>query len=233
MSLHFERETEKLKKNILSLSALVEETVWQAVKSVKERDASLASWVINIDSEIDQREVDIEEECLKVLALYQPVAQDLRFIVAVLKINQELERIGDATVNIAERSRMLAKEERIPIPFDFATMADSVQNMLRRSLDSLVNLDSKLAYAVIQSDEQVDTLNREMYDRVTAALREHPDRADSLIHLLGVARHLERIGDYACNIGEDVIYMIEGRIIRHTKDKSGAHAVEPLQPRGI
>jgi phosphate transport system protein len=228
MSLHFERETERLKKNILSLSALVEETVWQAVKSIKERDAALASWVVNIDVEIDQREVDIEEECLKVLALYQPVAQDLRFIIAVLKINQELERIGDATVNIAERSRLLTQRERIAMPFDFATMADKVQNMLRRSLDSLVNLDSHLAFAVIDSDEEVDALNREMYDRVTKALHEHPEHAESLIHLLGVSRHLERIGDHACNIAEDVIYMIESRIIRHSKEKLG-----PAGPEGL
>ena len=215
MSLHLQREVEFLKKKILALSAIVEDTVHRAIKSLRERDADLAQWVIDNDTTIDDREVEIEEDCQKILALHQPVAHDLRFIIAVLQINAELERVGDATVNIAERVRFLLTQEEIIMPMDFVGMAQKAQSMLHRSLDALVNLDAGLAYEVIADDDEVDALNRDMYVKIEDCIRKDITQIDSYIHLLGVSRHLERIADHATNIAEDVIYLIEGIIIRH------------------
>jgi phosphate transport system protein len=212
---HFHREVEALKKKILSLSAIVEEDVQHAVKSVVERDASIAQRVIDDDYEIDHNEVEVEEDCLKILALHQPVAIDLRFIIAVLKINNDLERIGDLAVNIAERALAMASQPRLDSGIDFGPMAAKVQSMLRRSLDSLVNMDCDLAREVIRKDDEVDALNREIFMRVHEGIRKNPDRVEMMISLLSVSRNLERIADYATNIAEDVIYMSEGEIVRH------------------
>jgi phosphate transport system protein len=219
MALHLQNEIERLKKQLLSLSAIVEDTVYRAVKALNERDAVLAQWVIDNDTEIDLREVDIEEECQKVLALHQPVAHDLRYIIAVLKINAELERIGDATVNIAERVLFLIDEEPVDIPFDYPGMARRAQDMLHASLEALVNLDIALAYKVIAADEEVDAINREVYGQVERGIQKNVDRVATYIHLLGIARHIERIADHASNIAEDVVYLIEGRIIRHKTEE--------------
>jgi phosphate transport system protein len=219
VSKHLHREVDKLKKQLLSLSALVEEAVQRAARSVQERDPQLAKWVIDIDFAIDQREVEIEEECLKTLALHQPVAHDLRFIISVLKINGELERIGDATVNIAERAQYLATVERVDVSFDFGRMSEIAQDMLRRSIDALVNLDAGLAYEVIATDDKVDELNREMYELVEDACRQDPEQIRTLTHVLGISRHLERIGDHASNIAEDVIYLVKGEIVRHRSEE--------------
>lgn len=215
MTRHMDREITRLKKKILSLSAMVEGSVQRAVQALADRNAVLAEEVINGDVDIDQMEVEVEEECLKCLALYQPVAIDLRFVIAILKINNDLERIGDEAVNIAERVVFLARQERTTITFDFPLMSEKTQAMLRKSLDALVNMDSHLAHQVGHADDEVDELNRQMYEHVQEAIRREPDKVDSLIHLLSISRHLERIADYATNIAEDVIYMIEGEIIRH------------------
>ncbi len=215
MSVHLKREINNLKKKILALGRLVEDRVRQAVESVEQRDAALAEDVISGDIEIDREEVEIEEDCLKTLALHQPVAVDLRLIVAVLKMNNDLERIGDLAVNIAERSAFLATQERLEVPFDLAGMTQMCQSMLRRSLEALVNLDVDLARQVCADDDQVDAINRQMYDRVKDAINRHIGNLDSLIHLLSISRHIERIADLATNIAEDVIYMVEGEIIRH------------------
>lgn len=213
-------EIEKLKKKILSLCAAVENNVRMAVQSIEDRDAALAERAVRMDMEIDQSEVDLEEDCLKILALHQPVAIDLRFIIAVLKINNDLERIGDLAVNIAERAQSLSTKSRIAIPFDLETLVDKTQNMLRKSIDSLVNLDAALARDVCRTDDEVDSINREMYDLVKDAIRAHPEQVEILIPYLSISRYLERIADHATNIAEDVIYMIEGVITRHGKDAS-------------
>jgi phosphate transport system protein len=215
MSIHLRREVDKLKKEILTLSAHVEESVHKAVKSVAERNSHLANQVVDHDMEIDQMEVDVEEECLKTLALHQPVAIDLRFIIAVLKINNDLERIGDLAVNIAERGIFLASRPPVEVPFDFPKMAQIAQSMLHKSLDSLVNLDTVLANQVIAQDDSLDAMNREMYDKVQQQILKRPDQIECLIHLLATSRQLERIGDHATNIAEDVMYMINGQIVRH------------------
>ncbi len=219
MPKHLQRALEKLKRSVLSLSGMVEESVRDAVLALERRDARLAEKVIEADLEIDHAEVDVEEECLKILALHQPVAIDLRFIVAVLKINNDLERIGDLAVNIAERAQFLATHAKVDIPFDFAGMAEKAQAMVTQSLDALVNLDAKAALAVCAADDEVDAMNRQMYLQVRQGMRDHPDQLESLTHLLSTSRHLERIADHATNIAEDVIYMVQGEIVRHQAER--------------
>ena len=222
MTVHMNREIDALKQKLLTLCSVVEEQFWDAVRSVQNRDAALARQVIEQDTRIDRMEVDAEETCLKILALYQPVAIDLRFIVTALKINNDLERIGDLSVNIAERSEFLARQEAIDAPFDFALMAEKTQSMVRRSIDALINMDIRLAQQVILSDDEVDAINRDMYNLVKESILHRPDQIESLIHLLSISRHLERIADHATNIAEDVIYMVEGRIIRHRTENYNA-----------
>lgn len=215
MTEHMKREIDKLKSLLLSLCAVVEKNLSLAVMSIKDRDPQLARKVIDEDIEIDHMEVDLEEECLKILALHQPVAIDLRFIVTALKINNDLERIGDLAVNIAERSEFLASQEPIDVPFDLDLMAEKTQTMLTQSLDALIDMDCNVAYQVCAADDEVDAMNRAMYDQVKKSIIEHPQQIESLIHLLSASRHLERIADHATNIAEDVIYMVEGKIVRH------------------
>jgi phosphate transport system protein len=218
MSMHLHRAIEGLKVRILELSAIVEESVYKAVKAVEHRDCVLAEEIIEGDSRIDLMEVEVEEECLKILALHQPVATDLRFIVAVLKINNDLERIGDLAVNIASRARALSSINTTPRAFiDFQDVEGKVQQMLRRSLEALVNLDEEVAKWVCTSDDAIDDINRSVHKQVIEAIRGHPDDADRFILLLSVSRNLERIADHATNIAEDVLYMIRGEIVRHSR----------------
>lgn len=216
MNRHLQREFELLKKSILALGALVEESVVSAVRAVAERDLALARRVTDGDIEIDRAEVEVEEDCLKILALYQPVAADLRFVIAVLKINNDLERIGDLAVNIAEQALNLSEEPaRAEIPLDLRGLAERAQAMLKKALDALVRGDLSLARDVVLSDDEVDALHRRTYERVQAALERDPAQAKFQMHHLSVSRYLERIADYATNIAEDVFYMREGEIIRH------------------
>jgi phosphate transport system protein len=217
MSMHLHRAIDALKKQILELSALVESCVYKALKAVETSNLALAQEVIKTDSAIDLAEVEVEEECLKILALHQPVATDLRFIVAVLKINNDLERIGDLAVNIASRATALSKITTPPLAYiDFQDVQAKVQQMLRHSLEALVNLDENLARSVCAADDSVDEVNRSVHKQVLKNIREHPSDADRFILLLSVSRNLERIADHATNIAEDVVYMIRGEIVRHT-----------------
>jgi phosphate transport system protein len=215
MPVHLQREIENLKKKLLALGATVETAVREATLSIETRDCDLAHKIIQNDPQIDQAEVEVEEDCLKILALHQPVAIDLRFIVAVLKINNDLERIGDLAVNIAERSAFLSRRPPVGFSLGLVEMADKAQEMLKHSLDALVNLSSGLAHEVCAADDAVDAMNRQMYIKIQDAIRSNPQQMESLIHLLSVSRHLERIADHATNIAEDVVYMVEGRIARH------------------
>jgi len=217
MAKHFDRELEKLKKKILSLGALVEERVYLAIKAIESRDPDLAEKIIRLDHEIDETEVEVEEECLKILALYQPVAIDLRFIVAVIKINNDLERIGDEAVNIAERIQSIAKYPNISFHFDYTEMAEIAAAMLKQSLDALVNLDIDMAFRVLTLDDEVDDIQSKAYSQIKQAMREHPKEMTYLINLYLISRHLERIADHATNISEEVVYLIEGEIVRHGK----------------
>ena len=217
MSKHLRRELEKIKKKMLSLGALVEERARMAVEAVEGRDADIAERIINSDWEIDEMEVEIEEECLKLLALYQPVAVDLRFLVATIKINNDLERIGDEAVNIAERLQVVAKRPPLAFVFDYTPMAEKVLAMLKMSLDALVNLDVDTAYKVIFMDDEVDDIQVQAYQRIKQTIKEHPDRVSLLINLLLISRHLERLADHSTNIAEEVVHLIEGEIVRHGK----------------
>ncbi len=212
---HFSRELEKIKKQILSLGAMVEERVRMALNAFDDNDAELARQIVETDYEIDEMEVEIEEECLKILALHQPVAVDLRFLIAVIKINNDLERIGDQAVNIAERVDVIAKRDLSDSFFDYSAMGEKAQNMLKTSLDALVNMDADLAFKVVMLDDEVDQIKREAYDRIKQAMKENPDKIGFLINLLLISRHIERLADHATNIAEEVIYLIEGEIIRH------------------
>jgi len=215
MKRHLQVELEKLKKQILLMAGMAEQSVQNAAKALKARDLELAQRIIDGDQAMNELELEIEEECLKILALHQPVAVDLRFIVAVIKINNDLERVGDMAVNIAERVLVVATKPPVSFSFDFDEMASKVEAMLKLSLDSLVNLDVDMAYRVLLMDDEVDGLKIRCYNLVKDALRNEPDRANSLINLFLVSRHLERIADHATNIAEDVIYMVEGEIHRH------------------
>ena len=213
--MRLQKEITRLKKSLLSLSAYVEESVQKAVRAVVERNDLLAREVIDADPIIDQMEVDLEEDCLKVLALHQPVAIDLRFIISILKINNDLERIGDLATNIAERASSLCRQDNIDISFDISLMAKDVETMLRNCLNAFVNLDSKLANDVIALDDRVDSMNRQAFKTVQESIQRYPDKTEYLIQILSISRHLERIADLTTNIAEDVVYMIEGHIIRH------------------
>lgn len=216
MILH--KEIEKLKQQLLALSALVEQRLNDAVRAVQERDAGLAARIIDTDTEIDNREVDLEEESLKVLALHQPVATDLRLIICVLKTNSDLERIGDLAVDIAERAKHLAAHPAIDEPFECQKMAQRVQAMLRKSLDAFVHLDAEIAQQVCADDDAVDEIHSAMYANIRTAMQTTPERVEILLSYLSVSRYLERIADHATNIAEDVLYLIEGNIVRHSGD---------------
>ena len=224
MPVHLQKEINRLKKLALSLSARVEENLRAAVRAVTDRDALLARRVIEADRGIDRTEVDVEEECLKILALHQPVANDLRYIVAILKINHDLERVGDLAVSIAERAEALADGPAFEIPFDLPSLASKVQTMLSSSLDAMINLDAGLARRTWLSDDDIDRRNREAYAKITERLHRDPDHVDGLIALLSISRNLERIGDHATNIAKDVLYIVEGEIFRHRSSEFGKSA---------
>jgi phosphate transport system protein len=217
MTKHFRKELESIKKRILTLGALVEDRVRLAVQSVDQIDAEIAGRIIKTDYEVDAMEVEVEEECLKVLALHQPVAVDLRFIIAVIKINNDLERIGDQAVNIAQRVEIIAKRPKPPFMFDYSVMAEKVQRMLKMSLDAFVNLDVDMAYKVITMDDEVDQIKNDAYDTIKQAIQDLPERVGYYINLLLISRHMERLADHATNVAEEVIYLVEGEIFRHAE----------------
>ncbi len=209
------KKIESLSKRVLALGAQVEEHVRLAVKAVSVRDPKLAARVIDGDMEIDRAEVDLEEECLEVLALHQPVAIDLRYIVAVMKIDNDLERIGDLAVNIAETAVFVASKALIQPPFDYGPMAEKVRVMLKGSLDAFVNMDENLAFWICAQDDEVDYMKHDIHKQFEQKIRDPGDGLEELVHMFLVSRHLERIADHATNIAEDVIYMVTGEIHRH------------------
>jgi phosphate transport system protein len=219
---HLQRETDRLKRKILALGALVEESLRLAFQAIEQRDAAKARKVIATDMLIDQNEVEIEEECLKILALYQPVAGDLRFVAAVIKINSELERIGDLAENIAKRALDLLDEFPVPAPATVSVMAERTGTILEHALDALVRQDAVTARDVLVADREIDALYRQLLEELKTILRGDQEHLDSIVLLFSVARYLERLADHATNIAEDVLYMVEGEIQRH-----GHEAVAP------
>jgi phosphate transport system protein len=215
MRIRLQRDIERLKKRVIELGTVVEERFAMAVKAIECRDENLARQVIEGDPEIDQLEVDLEEECLKILALHQPVADQLRYIVAVLKMNSDLERIGDLAVNIAQNAMPLVKTKTLKIPFDYYTMCQKVEEMLKKSLDAVVNMDTEVAYQVCAMDDEIDFMKRTMQNQFIRRVQTNQEDLEPFVDLFLTSRHLERIGDHATNIAEDVIYMITGEIHRH------------------
>jgi len=212
---HMLRQIEMLKRKILSLGAIVEENLRSAIHAIETRDVAEARHVIDTDRLIDETEVDIEEECLKILALYQPVAGDLRFIVTVIKINNELERIGDLAVNIAERAIALAEHHALPIPDLLSVMADRTSVITEKALDALVRQDGVKARLVLADDDEIDELYARLIEDLKSIIRSQPDQRDAAVLLFSGARQLERLADHATNIAEDVIYLVDGEIYRH------------------
>ena len=215
MSKHLERDLDNLQQDLLALAASVEEAIHKAIRALQERDVPLAEEVIDGDNDIDNEENHVEEECLKVLALHQPVAVDLRRVASVLLINTDLERMADLAEDIAERALALARWPAIPVPADLQRMTDLASSMVRQSLDAFVNLDAKLARLVCRLDDEVDRYNKSIIDELIALMRRSPDSVEAGLSLFSATRHLERIGDHATNIAEDVIYLVEGAIVRH------------------
>lgn len=216
--LTFHREIDKLKQKFMTLGSLVEDRVQKACQAMQSRDEELLKEIISSDWEIDEMEVEIEEECLKILALHQPVASDLRLIIAIIKINSELERIADIAVNIAMRVQTIIKNSSLKFTIDYQPMAAAVQTMFKVGLDALVLEDAALARRIFLLDDEVDQLRNQAYKGVIQELNEEPGHAACLVNLYLLARHLERMGDRITNIAEEVIYLVEGEIVRGETD---------------
>ncbi|HID97846.1 MAG TPA: phosphate signaling complex protein PhoU [Thermodesulfobacteriaceae bacterium] len=212
---NFHRQLDKLFEKFLNLGTMVEDRVRKACESIKTGDMELIKFVASSDYEIDEMEIDIEEECLKILALYQPVARDLRIIIAMIKINNELERMGDYAVSIARRVKDLASAE-ITINYDpdYEEMSSAVLKMLKLALDAITYHDADMAHRVFVLDDNVDKLRNQHYERVIEEIQKQPTAARYLIDCYILARHLERIADRATNIAEEVMYVVEGEIVR-------------------
>jgi len=212
---HLHREIENIKKEIIREASLVETNLRESIKALMTRDLPLAEDIANRDHIIDELEVELEEECLKIFALYQPVAVDLRYLVAFLKLNNDLERIGDLAANIASRAASLAVKAPVDIPSQIPEMSELVQKMLKDSLDALVDLDSEKAKSVLLQDDSVDNLHLSMYQEVGDNIQFDPQHVGVWMEILAVSRYLERVADHCTNIAEDVEYMVHGRIQRH------------------
>ncbi len=227
---HLQREIDRLKRKMLAVGALVEDNLRIASQAIEERNVDKAHRVVLTDAVIDEQEVDVEEECLKLLALYQPVAGDLRFIVAVIKINSELERIGDLSANMGERALQLAREHPVPVPRGFALMADRTGLILEKALDALVRQDALTARVVLAADDEIDALYAGLIEDLKNIIRADPEHLDAIVLLFSVARYLERLADHATNIAEDVLYMVEGEIHRHAVPDTPAELFRLKRP---
>lgn len=218
--MHFHREIDQLKKMILKLGVLVEDRLRRACTLLETKNEAEAEKIMNSDWEVDDMEIRVEEECLKILALHQPVARDLRLIVSIIKINSELERIADIAVNIAKRILTINKCKTADFVFilDYTTMAAKALEMVKTSLDALVTEDAGLARSVFLMDDEVNRMRDMAYKTVIGEIGLRGDNAACLINIYLIARHLERIGDRAMNIAEEVIYLVEGEIVRSSED---------------
>jgi phosphate transport system protein len=215
MSIHLNRELDKLKRRILLLGGKVEENLEAALEALKNKDSQKAKLIEDNDIYIDELEIEIEEECLKILALHQPVAVDLRFIVSVLKINNDLERIGDLAVKIARRADRIVSFQAVADMYPIDEMAAEVIKMLHNSLDALVNQDSRLANSILAADNKIDSFNKDIIKRSKTQYAENSFDIETFVGVIDVSRGFERVADHTTNIAEDVIYMVEGRIVRH------------------
>lgn len=219
MTVRLEKELERLKERLVAITDLVEDQVEKAIQSLSQRTPKVAEAVIERDSEIDDMEVDLEEECLKILALYQPVSFDLRYIVSVLKINNDLERIGDLAQNLAERCITVVECGQKEYPIEVEGMAEKVREALRHSIESLMTNNVAMAERVLKEDTEINAIHRKNHEDIRTLIKDNPEDTPFYIQFLSVSRYLERIGDLCTNIAEDVIYLVEGKIVRHSFSK--------------
>lgn len=215
MAIHLQRDLDALKKEILTMGSMVEEAIVRSIAAFLQRREDMAESVRSGDAQIDRKENEIEDHVLKILALHQPVAADLRFVVMCSKVNHDLERMGDLAKNVAERTVGLLREEPLSVALRFADMSERVRVMVRESMDALVEGDAQLARQVIAGDDAVDDLHREMFSVLEDCMRDDPGNVSRAVRLLSLSRYLERIADHATNIAEDIIFMVEGEIVRH------------------
>ncbi len=221
METHFQKELQELKEDLLKMAALVEKAISTAVQSLVKRDSELAKKTFEGENQINKMEIDIEDRCLKLLALMHPMAADLRFVTSAMKIITDLERMGDQAVNIAERAVSLNQEAQLKPYIDIPRMAEITQSMVKDVLDAFVNQDSKLARSVCERDDMVDGLNDQVFRELLTYMYGDPQTIARAVHLMIVCRCLERIADHATNIAEDVIFMLDARVIKHHADVKG------------
>ncbi|TWT77617.1 hypothetical protein Pla123a_14130 [Posidoniimonas polymericola] len=222
MSKHLERDLELLERDVLAQSSIVEDMIRTATRCLRDQSTEALSDLAALEPKVNAREVRIEEECLKILALHQPVATDLRRVATILKINADLERIGDLAVNIGERVRSMAELPVVPAPAGLDEMTSVTIEMVRDALDAFVELDADAARAVGKRDDIVDDLNHDVINELHAVMQAQPSLVEPAVHLFSATRHLERIADHATNIAEDVMYLVEGEIARHRHRQAGA-----------
>jgi phosphate transport system protein len=215
MERHFDEELRSLKEKLLQMAALAEESIAKSVKALVDRDKKLAQSIVESDDEINMLEIEVEEFCLKLLALRQPIAKDLRLIAAAMKINSDIERIGDLSVNIAQRTLDLLSEPQLKPLIDIPRMAAFAQKMVRDSLDSFVDQNAELARDVCRRDDEVDQLNDQIFRELLTYMFQDPKNINRSVDLILIGRNLERIADHATNIAEDVVYMVKGKTIKH------------------
>lgn len=227
MSKHLQRDIESLNTELLSISSMVEEMIDKATQALSERRYELADQVVQSDEYVDQHEVHVEEECLKMLALHQPVAVDLRRIATVMKVNNDLERIADLAVSIAQRAQAMDAFPAFPIPEQVPRMVVLATQMVRGAMNAFVNMDNAAARRIITMDKTVDQFNRDIIGELQTLMQKRPDAVAAAVHCFSAVRHIERIADHATNIAEDVIYLVEGDIVRHRHNQQRAGEEPP------
>lgn len=216
---HFERELDLLKAKLLEMSALVESAVYRSVQGVVEKNEELAHQVLKNEARINQLEIEVDDLAISLLALQQPMAQDLRLVTAAIKINNDLERMGDLSVSIAQSALALMREPVIRPLIDIPYIAGLAQSMVRKALDAFVNRDAELARSVLASDDAVDNLRTASYHELISFMEKNPEHIPQALYLLSVVRNLERIADHSTNIAEDVLFLIKGIDVRHHNEE--------------
>ncbi|MEN8200803.1 MAG: phosphate signaling complex protein PhoU [Thermodesulfobacteriota bacterium] len=218
MHRYFHHEIDRVQQKLLTMGSMVEDRVRKACSVIESGDVGMAKKLIKSDWEIDELEIEIEEECLKIMALHQPVARDLRFLVTIIKINSEMERIGDYAALIAKRVKKISKFDSPALSFNFHEMTDKVMVELKMSIDALVDRSVEEAKQIFTLDHEVNAMRSKGYKMIIKEMNRSPEHTTSLLNFYLVVRHLERIADRATNIAEDVIYMVEGDIVRKKLD---------------
>jgi len=217
MSKHLDRDLSRLRDNVLDLGQRISDMLEKAIPMIQNYDRVLVQEVFSAEERINEIEVEVEEECLKILALHQPVAEDLRFLIVVLKVNNDLERMGDQIVNVAERIEFIADKERVVADLKLAMMADLCARMVNEAIMALTQQDVAKAKKIVLMDDELDSLHSGTYKQLNDVMMARPESITPSLSLLTISSNLERIGDLATNIAEEIIFMEEGEIIRHAK----------------